>query len=127
VLALVYDGLPMIPLTMLTSAVFVWLHGGRTVEDSPGLALLLLATLWGLIGLYFVLSWRHGGQTMGMRPWRLKVLAADGRPAGLKALWRRYLVASLTLGLGLLWSLFDSERRGLHDLASGTVLVRMEN
>lgn len=126
-LALIYDALPMIPLTMLTSAAFVWLHGGRTVEDSPGLGLLQLITTWTLIGLYFVLSWRRGGQTMGMRPWRLKVLAADGRPASSRALWLRYLVASLTPGLCLLWSLIDSERRGLHDLASGTVFVRMES
>ena len=125
-LALVYDSLPMIPLAMLTSAIFVWLHGGRTVESSFGFAALQLLTLWGLIGLYFVLSWRRGGQTMGMRPWRLKVLAVDGRLAPPSALWRRYLVATLTPGLCLLWCLFDNERRGLHDLASGTVFVRME-
>jgi len=127
ILALVYDGLPMIPLLMLTSAAFVWLHGGRTVENSSGFALLQLLAMWGLVGLYFVLSWRRGGQTMGMRPWRLRVLAADGKPATSAALWLRYLVATVTPFLCLLWCLVDSERRGLHDLASGTVLVRMES
>jgi len=127
VLALVYDSLPMIPLAMMTSAVFVWLHGGHTVEDSSGLATLLLVTMWALVGLYFVISWRRGGQTMGMRPWRVRVLAGDGRPASLSALWLRYLVATLTPGVCLLWCLFDSERRGLHDLASGTVFVRLES
>ena len=126
ILALVYDSLPMIPLVMLTSFAFLSLHGGRTVEDSPAFALLQLLTMWGLVGLYFVLSWRRGGQTMGMRPWRLRVLAGDGLPAQSSALWLRYLVATLTPGLCLLWCLIDSERRGLHDLASGTVLVRME-
>ena len=126
ILALVYDSLPMIPLVMLTSLAFVWLHGGHTVEDSPILALLQLATTWVLVGLYFVLSWRRGGQTMGMRPWRLRVLAGDGKPAASSALWLRYLVATLTPVLCLLWCLIDSERRGLHDLASGTVFVRME-
>jgi uncharacterized RDD family membrane protein YckC len=61
-----------------------------------------------------------------MRPWRLQLLAADGRPASWRALSLRYLVASLTPGLCLLWSLLDSERRGLHDLATGTQLVRRE-
>lgn len=125
-LALVYDSLPMIPLAMLTSAAFVWLHGGRTVETSLAFALLQLATMCLLIGLYFVLSWRRGGQTMGMRPWRLQVLAADGKPARMAALWLRYAVAMMTPGLCLLWCLFDGERRGLHDLAAGTVLVRRE-
>jgi uncharacterized RDD family membrane protein YckC len=82
--------------------------------------------MWALVGLYFVLSWRRGGQTMGMRPWRVRVLASDGKPATLSALWLRYLVATLTPGLCLLWCLVDGERRGLHDLASGTVFVRME-
>jgi len=127
ILALVYDSLPMIPLVMLTSAVMVWLHGGRTVENALGFALLQLLTMWALVGLYFVLSWRRGGQTMGMRPWRLRLLASDGQPARLSALWLRYLVATLTPGLCLLWCLIDSERRGLHDLASGTLFVRMES
>jgi uncharacterized RDD family membrane protein YckC len=126
-LALTYDSLPMIPLAMLTSAAFVWLHGGHTVENAPAFALLQVLTMWVLVGLYFVVSWRRGGQTMGMRPWRLRVLDGDGQPASLSALWLRYLVATLTPGLCLLWCLFDSERRGLHDLASGTLLVRMEN
>jgi uncharacterized RDD family membrane protein YckC len=126
ILSLIYDSLPMIPLVMLTSAAFVWLHGGRTVENALGFALLQLLAMWALVGLYFVLSWRRGGQTMGMRPWRVRVLASDGKPATLSALWLRYLVATLTPGLCLLWCLVDGERRGLHDLASGTVFVRME-
>ncbi|HMB57839.1 MAG TPA: RDD family protein [Arenimonas sp.] len=125
-LALTYDCLPMIPLTMLTSAAFLWLHGGRTVETDPLFAALEIGAIWSLVGAYFVLSWQRGGQTMGMRPWRLKVLAADGKPAGAKALWLRYLVACLTPGLCLLWTLIDRERRGLHDLAAGTAFVRLD-
>lgn len=125
-LSLVYDGLPMIPLLMVVSAVFLALRGGRTVEGEPLLAALQFVLFWWIAGLYFVASWRRGGQTMGMRPWRLQVLAADGRLASWRKLWLRYGIATLSLGLGLLWCLVDSERRGLHDLASGTVLVRRD-
>ena len=111
---------------MITSAVFLWLNGGRTVEDYPLIAGLEFIALWLLIGTYFVVSWRRGGQTVGMRPWRLKVLAADGRPASVRALWLRYAVACVTPGFGLLWTLIDAERRGLHDIASGTQMVRMQ-
>ena len=119
-LALVYDTLPMIPLLMLGSAFFLWANGGRTVEGQPVVAAVEFIVLWSLVGLYFVLSWHRGGQTMGMRPWRLQVLASDGRPAGLKALWLRYLVATATVGLGQLWCLVDADRRSLADLASAT-------
>lgn len=125
ILSLVYDMLPMIPLLMIVSAIFLWLHGGRTVEDAPLLQWAETLSLWGLVGAYFVFSWRYGGQTMGMRPWRLRVLASDGKPAATGKLWLRYAVACVTPGLCLLWTLVDRERRGLHDLAAGTVFVRL--
>jgi uncharacterized RDD family membrane protein YckC len=125
-LALVYDSLPMIPLLMIVSAAFLWLNGGRTIEHAPLMQWGETIVLFGLVGSYFVFSWRRGGQTMGMRPWRLKLLAADGTPATLKSLWLRYVVACATPVLCLLWTLVDKDRRGLHDLAAGTIFVRME-
>jgi uncharacterized RDD family membrane protein YckC len=74
-----------------------------------------------------VFSWRRAG-TLGMRPWRLRVVAPDGRPATSRALLLRYAVATLSLfafGLGFLWSLVDRDRRTWHDLAAGTLLVRL--
>jgi uncharacterized RDD family membrane protein YckC len=125
-LALMYDLLPMIPLLMITSAVFLWINGGRTVEHTPLLAVTEFVTMWLLVGAYFVLSWGRGGQTMGMRPWRLRVLAADGKPATWKMLWLRYAAACVTPVVGLLWTLVDSERRALYDIAAGTAFVRLQ-
>ena len=125
-LALTYDLLPMIPLLFLISALFLWLNGGRTIEGSPTLQWLDSLATWLLVGAYFVVSWRRGGQTIGMRAWRLRVVSASGRPARTHALWLRYLVATATLGLGLLWALFDRERRALYDIAAGTAFVRMQ-
>jgi uncharacterized RDD family membrane protein YckC len=85
--------------------------------------------LWTVSGAYLVFSWRRGGATIGMRPWRLKVLAADGHAATLGALCLRYAVATLSLlvvGLGFVWALFDGERRCWHDVAAGTRFVRMD-
>ena len=123
-LALTYDLLPMIPLVFLVSGLFLVLNGGRTIEHAPLLQWLDVLTTWLLVGAYFVLSWRRGGQTIGMRPWRLRVVAGNGQPAQLRALWLRYVVATATLGLGLLWSLFDRERRALYDIAASTAFVR---
>jgi len=125
-LALVYDLLPIIPLLFIISGLFLWLNGGRTVEANPLMQWLDLFASWGLVGAYFVFSWRRGGQTIGMRPWRLRVVAADGGQARLRALWLRYLVATATLGLGLLWAFVDRERRGLYDIVAGTAFVRLQ-
>src|SRR3546814_7402112 len=55
-----------------------------------GLQWLLWITCWLLSGLYAVVSWRRGGQTLGMRPWRLAVVGADGSVPSWRALCVRY-------------------------------------
>ena len=79
-------------------------------------------------GAYAVASWRRGGQTLGMRPWRLQVRAADGGAAPLPALLRRYLVGTCSLllgGAGFWWAWFDRDRLTWHDRASGTRMHRL--
>lgn len=127
-LAAVYDALPVLALWMLASAIVLVLHGNQPFAPWSAGQLALWLLCWLLTGLYAVLSWRRGGQTLGMRPWRLRVVDASGGLASLRALWLRYAVATLSLaagGLGFLWSLLDRERRTWHDIASGTRLVRL--
>ena len=126
--ALVYDFFPALALWFAVGGLLLLVRGGVPVAPGTAASWLELFLLWAVTGGYALLSWRRGGQTLGMRPWRLKVTGADGRPAGLRALVVRYAVATLSLaalGLGFWWSLFERERRTWHDLASGTVLVRL--
>ena len=127
--ALVYDFFPALALWFATSALVLLVRGGEPVEPGSLFSCRELVLLWAVTGFYAVYSWHRGGQTLGMRPWRLKVLQADGRRPPLRALLVRYAVATLSLaagGLGLLWCLVDRDRRGWHDLASGAVLVRLD-
>src|SRR5436190_15366150 len=115
-LAIVYDAVPLLPIALLVSAATLAINGGEPVVAPAGRAA-MAAVLWLAAGAYFVLSWRRGGRTLGMRPWRLRVVDAQGRPATTRALWIRYAVATLSIacaGLGLLWSLVDRERRTWH-------------
>ena len=128
-LALVYDFFPVLALWMVTSGIFLLTRGGTPVTPgSPGSWVELFA-LWAVTGVYAVWSWRRGGQTLGMRPWRLKVVQADGSASSAPTLWLRYAVATLSLlafGVGLLWAMFDAERRTWYDIAAGTLFVRLE-
>ncbi|HEX5756647.1 MAG TPA: RDD family protein [Arenimonas sp.] len=128
-LALLYDTLPALALWFLGAAVMLALTFGRTVAPGSIEAWMELLWLWLLTGAYAVISWRLGGQTLGMRPWRLRVTDAQGQRASWSALCLRYAVATVSLaafGLGLLWSLIDRQHRSWHDLASGTLMVRMD-
>ncbi|HBZ48578.1 MAG TPA: hypothetical protein DEO93_15690, partial [Stenotrophomonas sp.] len=89
---------------------------------------LLWGCCWVVTGVYAVESWRRGGQTLGMRPWRLQVVGADGTAPTRRQLWLRYAVGTLSVllgGLGLWWALIDRQRLTWHDRASGTRLVRL--
>jgi uncharacterized RDD family membrane protein YckC len=132
--ALLYDALPVIALWFLASAGFTvaYTFGGhhdphQNIEPFSALQWLLWLVCWTIAGLYGVLSWRRGGQTLGMRPWRLRVVAADGSTPTWRALIVRFVVGNASLllaGLGFWWAWIDRDRLTWHDRASGTRMRR---
>jgi uncharacterized RDD family membrane protein YckC len=128
-LAMLYDLLPVLALWMVASAVLLAVRGGAVIVPWSPVFWLQALLLWILTGAYAVESWRRGGQTLGMRPWRLRVVDGAGETPTRATLWARYAAATLSLatfGLGFAWSLLDRERRGWHDLWTDTRLVRLQ-
>ncbi len=126
-LALAYDAVIAIALLMLSSGILLLLNHGNAISPGSAMAYLEFFVFWAVLGVYAVCSWRYGGQTLGMRPWRLCVVDANGKNAAWRPLILRYVLASSSAGLVLLWSLVEPEKRGLHDLASNTYFVRLNN
>lgn len=125
-LALVYDAVIAIALLFLVSALsLAVMPGHQPVTPGSIGSYLVFISIWTAFGAYAVLSWRYGGQTIGMKPWRLRVVDSEGGRPDWRPLLIRYAVASLSLGSVLLWCLFDERKRGLHDLAAGTLMVRI--
>jgi uncharacterized RDD family membrane protein YckC len=108
----------------------------------------LQAWLFFVLGLYFVWFWCHGGQTLPMKTWRIRLVGADGSPITPQRALVRYFCAWLWFmpGLGLAWLLqaqawmlvlfptlnfllwamtilFDKDRQFLHDRLAGTRLI----
>ena len=127
--ALAYDGLLLVALWMAVSALVLALSGGWLAEPERPLWLVytLRAILVLVTGLFFGGFWTHGGQTLGMRAWRLRLVnSADAGPVSGKQVLLRLAAACLSagaLGLGFFWVLIDRERRSWHDRLSGTHLV----
>lgn len=77
---------------------------------------------------YFAASWRRGGQTVGMRAWKIRLLddSSLSTPSW-RAITIRFVMAIvswLPFGAGYLWILLDSRRRAFHDLVSRTSVFR---
>ncbi|WP_103074320.1 RDD family protein [Solilutibacter silvestris] len=126
-LCLTYDLFPALALWFLVIIVMLAINRGEAVQNGTWAGWLETLLMFAVTGVYATVSWRRGGQTIGMKPWRVYVDAVSGGPASLRALWLRYAVGCVSLGLagiGFWWALFDRDRLTWHDRASGTRFVR---
>jgi uncharacterized RDD family membrane protein YckC len=126
--ALVYDFFPVLGIWFAVAVLSYAANGGEPVTPGSLGAWLEFVALVGATFLYAGLSWRFGGQTLGMRAWRLRAVDAQGNPPGWPAIALRFGVGAVSLaaaGLGFAWVLIDRERRSWHELASGTLTVRL--
>jgi len=82
--------------------------------------------LLAVTGFFFVRPWSRGGQTLGMRAWRLRLVADGGAPVGTARALLRFAVAfasAAAFGLGFFWIFLDPGRRTWHDIAAATRIV----
>jgi uncharacterized RDD family membrane protein YckC len=103
------------------------------LQTAPAMILFKQLYMLGISYLYFAYSWRRGGQTIGMKSWRVKLLQDEYRkmdgqkkPVSWRQCTIRYLVAIiswLVFGLGFIWIIFSPQHKSWHDMASGTRLV----
>lgn len=87
---------------------------------------LLLIHVFLVMGAYFIWYWQHGGQTLAMQTWKLRLVGVDFSPPRRSQLYLRYLLcwpSLLLYGAGLLWALFDRDRQFLHDRLAGTRII----
>jgi uncharacterized RDD family membrane protein YckC len=123
--AALYDGLLLTAILFIATAAAVIAMDGEAI--APG-AVWFKLYLFASGFPYFGWCWTRGGQTLGMKTWRIQLRRADGEPVRLHNAVVRYLIAALSwlaAAAGFLWMLTDAQRRSWHDLASQTVLVKI--
>lgn len=114
-LAGAYDLLLLAALLMVLGIAVLILRGGAEI---PSGTLWWQALVLSCCSLFYAGFWARGGQTLGMRTWRLKVETTDGGALSLGTALLRFVAA--VGGLGLLWIPFDRDGRALHDRLTGT-------
>ncbi|PHS19107.1 MAG: hypothetical protein COA86_05415 [Kangiella sp.] len=81
------------------------------------------AYLFACVQYYYVWCWVKGGQTVGMKTWRLQVYKANGELLTYK---EAYLRSFLSFGgISSIWALIDKEKRGLQDLIVDSIVIEL--
>lgn len=118
-----YDLLLLLGVLFIVSAIAVAINDGVAVKHPAYYLALFLVSF-----CFFGWFWTHGGQTLGLRTWRLKLISDNSEGITWKQAALRFtcaFVAYLPAGLGLLWMLIDKDKLALHDKLSTTRLITM--
>jgi uncharacterized RDD family membrane protein YckC len=120
--AIVYDLLLLIAVLFVATALVLPFNAGQafTAQQFFFPLYLLLVSF-----LFYAWFWTHGGQTLGLRAWKMKVLTQDRQPISWKQALLRFTVAIASwgfFGLGFWWILIDKNQRSWHDHLSKTTL-----
>lgn len=121
--AIFYDAILLLAILFFATALILPLNSGEAYRSNQ-IFFPLYLFFTGFI--FFGWFWTHGGQTLGLRCWKIKVTSAANQPITWKKAFIRYITAIFSwscLGMGFLWVFFNSERLTWHDILSDTQLV----
>lgn len=138
--AMIYDALVATAVGMCAAMVLIvilvvslkngWLdlQGYSEPNELLGKSVLYKTVIQVWVGLwvagFFLWFWKRGGQTLGMRAWRLRIYSITEEPVGWGRLVLR-LLASLG-GLGTLLVLFDvKNKQSLQDRVAQTEVLKL--
>lgn len=121
-----YDGLLLIAVLFISTAFTLPLNGGEAITNEHAM-FPFLVIYWFLISfVFYAWFWTHGGQTLGMKTWKLQLISTDNKKITWKQAFVRFccaILSTLLFGLGFFWSLLNEKKATLHDIVSNTILV----
>ncbi len=118
---LIYDGVLLICLEIVVALPLPAIP--EEVRSSFGGRMAIFAAMMLVAWLFVGYCWTHGGQTLGERAWRVRVVAQEGSPMTWGLSLRRLLLGIPSLiaaGTGYLWVLVDRDGQTWHDRLSGS-------
>lgn len=86
----VYEGVLLFGVLMISAYLYGTLTQQRhALQGQMGLRIFLFLVL----GLYFTWFWSHGGQTVAMKAWHVRLVDRAGRPVTSGRAWLRYALS----------------------------------
>jgi len=121
--AQIYDFLLLIALLFIATALLLPFTSGEAITSQQAFIYRIYLTL--ISFFFYGWFWTHGGQTLGLRAWKIKVLTLDQKPISWTQALLRFvtaIVSWLFCGLGFLWILIDKNKLSWHDHLSKTTV-----
>lgn len=117
--AIFYDFLLLLSILFLSTALILPLNAGQAFDANWLYLLYLLSVSFIFYGWF----WTHGGQTLGLKAWKLQVLTINKQTI---TWWQAFLrfssaiISWLVFGMGFALALINKDKRCLHDVFSKT-------
>ena len=129
-MAIFYDLILLIALLFIATFIANALNHGEPIEPENPYYPLFVLCLLAISFFYYGWFWTHGGQTLGLQTWKMKLISNKHQNIGWPQAFVRMLAAIISwscFGLGFLWSLFDKNKKTWHDLLSRTEIVDLRH
>ena len=120
--AIFYDLILVIALFFFATAVLLPFNQGEAIQSTFLFPLYLLCISFIFYGWF----WTHGGQTLGLRAWKLRLVSDEQTDISWKQAFIRYLTACcswLVFGLGFFWRIWQKDSKTWHDLSSNSAII----
>jgi len=117
-----YDIILLIAVLFLATAALMPITRGAIQPGNIAFLIYILLVIF----LFFGWFWTHGGQTLGMRAWKIRLELDNGQNLGWPQAFLRVMLGILTFGIGMLWCLWDERYRALYDVLARTQVIRVD-
>jgi uncharacterized RDD family membrane protein YckC len=133
--ALFYDLLIIAAISMGYTALALFIkltvNGGDITVGQPAVGGIWFQCGWALtIMFFYCYFWHQGGQTLGMKAWRMRLVDTRCSGEASNPSWRQCLlrclfgpVSLLPAGIGYLWCYIDKNGASLHDVLTNTRVI----
>lgn len=121
--AIFYDLLLLIAILMAATALLLPFNSGEAA--TPAQLNIYRLYLLAVSFVYYGWFWTHGGQTLGLKTWKIRVLTLDRQTLTWKQAALRFIAAAFSwtiLGFGVFWILFDKNKFSWYDRLSKTAV-----
>lgn len=121
--AATYDVFLIFALLLFATGIALLINKGNSFGKNHFLFTFYLISI---VGFFYCWFWTHGGQTLGMQAWKIKVVDNHSQELTWPVAIKRFIFSVPSVcffGLGYFMIFFNKNKLSIHDFVSGTRVI----